>query len=406
MKERGCAGSDLTPGPPTRRGPLLFAKTSIPYPSPFTHATLFSSLFMRAFPSLFFASLLAFFAAPAFVSAADYDLSVQNSDVVLVPAMPLAGQSARIYVTVQNKGTQDTEGVLQVLDNDVVISSKAISVKASGRPDDVWISWRPGTPGQHTLTIRVIADVSTPDEDRINNEIRVNTTVERDNDSDGIADSIDPDDDNDGVVDGNDTAPLDASRSTDTDNDGIDDSQDPDIDGDGLTNDRERELGTDPKNRDTDGDGIGDAQDAYPLDRSRSVRPTPPAPTSAPPSSPVPTPSPTRQTPPPPTPAASSAERAAPAPASPSQPSPIPAATAPASPIVATSIAQAPMSPDPVPTPVPSSDIEEPSPTPDARNTAAPPSAPKTPLSPLYIVAAVTGLIGLLFLIRGLKERT
>ncbi len=362
---------------------------------------------MRVFLSLFFAGLLAFFAAPALVSAADYDLSVQNSDVILVPAMPIAGQNVRIYVTVQNKGTQDTEGVLQVLDNDTIISSKAISVKTSGRPDDVWISWRPSTAGQHALTIRVIADVSTPDEDRINNEIRVNTTVERDNDNDGIADSVDPDDDNDGVVDGNDTAPLDATRSTDTDGDGLDDSQDPDIDGDGLTNTRERELGTDPKNRDTDGDGVGDAQDAFPLDRTRSTRPVTPAPA-------------------PTTPPASAPTAPSTQPTTPSDPltAPRPAPTTPRA-----------TSTQPTPTTTPATQLGTVTPTtsattPSSQTTSTPPTRavladtveeprrepPSAPVanpsiessgssfSPLYLLAGLTALIGLFFLVRGFRN--
>ncbi len=356
---------------------------------------------MRLLPSLFFASLLVFSSGATPVAAADYDLSVQNSDVVLAPATPLAGQNVRIYVTVQNKGTQDTEGVLQVLDNDVVISSKAISVKTSGRPDDVWISWRPTTAGQHALTIRVIADVSTPDEDRINNEIRVNTTVERDNDNDGIADSIDLDDDNDGVADGNDTAPLDASRSTDTDDDGIDDAQDPDIDGDGLPNDRERELGTDPKNRDTDGDGVGDAQDAYPLDRSRSTRATPPVPSPTP----APTPRLTPTTPAPLPVATSSAPRTAPASPAPATSNPPTASTD--SPIEPATVATltATTSVSTAPSPIPSTDIEEPvSPSP-ARPTSTTARASQPSFSPLYVLAFATGLIGLYFLIRGLRER-
>ncbi len=358
---------------------------------------------MRLLPSLFLASLLVFSRGVTPVAAADYDLSVQNSDVVLVPATPLAGQSVRIYVTVQNKGTQDTEGVLQVLDNDVVISSKAISVKSSGRPDDVWISWRPSTAGQHALTIRVIADVSTPDEDRINNEIRVSTTVERDNDNDGIADSIDPDDDNDGVVDGNDTAPLDASRSTDTDNDGIDDAQDPDIDGDGLTNDRERELGTDPKNRDTDGDGVGDAQDAYPLDRSRSTRPTPTAANPTPAATPRPTPAATNPTPPPT--AASSAPRTAPTSPVPATPNPPTANTdSPIEPVTAAAPPATTTTPI-IPASLPSTDIEEPVRLSSTHPTNTITHASKPSFSPLYIIAAATGLIGLFFLVRGLRER-
>lgn len=362
---------------------------------------------MRVFLSLFFAGLLAFFGTPALVSAADYDLSVQNSDVVLVPAMPIAGQNVRIYVTVQNKGTQDTEGILQVLDNDTIISSKAISVKTSGRPDDVWISWRPSTAGQHALTIRVIADVSTPDEDRINNEIRVSATVERDNDNDGIADSIDPDDDNDGVVDGNDSAPLDATRSADTDGDGIDDSQDPDIDGDGLTNAREGELGTDPKNRDTDGDGVGDAQDAYPLDRTRSTRPvTPtPAPTASPTSNP--TAPPTR-----PTAATDLITTPRPAPTAPratsTQPTPTttPATqlgtVTPAAPVATPSDQATSTTPTGA---APADTVQEPRrEPPSASETNRPSESSSNSFSPLYLLAGLTALIGLFFLIRGFRN--
>lgn len=357
---------------------------------------------MRTLFTIFFASLFVFSGVPTLAFASEYDLSVQTSDVVVTPTTPLVGQTVRIYVTVQNKGTQDVEGVLQVFDNDTIISSKAISVKTSGRPDDVWISWRPTTAGQHVLLVRVITDVSTPDEDRINNEIRVNVTVERDNDNDGIADSSDPDDDNDGVVDGNDDAPLDATRSSDTDGDGIDDSQDPDIDGDGLTNDRERELGTDPKKRDTDGDGVGDAQDAYPLDRTRSARPVTPTPT---PTQPAPRPT-TTVTAPTPTPATTIQRPATTQPAQ-TQPSNNPSnPPSPSLNVPTPTNATATTTPSAVPSAPSNGIIEEPRAQPSNPSPTVSASAGAgNPLSPFYIVAGVTALFGIFFLVRGFGER-
>jgi len=48
----------------------------------------------------------------------------------------------------------------------------------------------------------------------------------------------------------------------------------PDDDGDGLPNALELQMGTDPFNADTDGDGVSDLLDAYPLDPTRSQKPS------------------------------------------------------------------------------------------------------------------------------------
>ena len=360
---------------------------------------------------------------PLHALAADYDLSISRENISLSPAVILTNQPARIYVAVENKGTQDTEGVLQIFDGDTIVSSKAISVKTAGRPDDAWFAWRPTTAGVHRLTVRVITDVSTPDEDRINNEIAFNVTVDRDTDNDGTPDSTDQDDDGDGLADGNDTAPLDATRGRDTDGDGIDDQDDPDRDGDGVTNEREQALGTDPLRRDTDGDGVPDGEDAFPLDRARSrtetARPTPtstPTPSAVAPRTANPQPTvqstrpvtapPTRapsSTPPSPittstptttTPSPSSANGGASSPVQPAGlPTESPTAATPAAPVEASTAAGTP----------PAERPPEATPT-AAQATIPPPNESTSPTGTylLYGIAGLSALLGIFFLIRGL----
>lgn len=220
--------------------------------------------------------------------AALYDLQLATDDIVLQPRYPIAKQPVRIYATVQNLGERDTEATIEFFDGERKIGSKFVSVRAGGRPDEVWLEWTPISEGDHLLRIRLVSDSDTPDEDLTNGTAVLETYADRDTDGDTYPDRVDQDDDNDGTLDASDQFPLDSRRQKDTDNDGIDDKEDNDIDNDGLTNTQERELGTDPLRRDTDGDGVGDKEDVYPLDRTRSAREvpkpvvTPPTPTAAP----------------------------------------------------------------------------------------------------------------------------
>lgn len=239
----------------------------------------------RVFPFIFAGILGMLLATPSW--AALYDLELSSEDIVLQPRYPIAKQPVRIYATVQNLGERDTEATIEFFDGERKIGSKFVSVRAGGRPDEVWLEWTPMSEGDRLLRVRLVSDSDTPDEDLTNGTATLEVYADRDTDEDAYPDRVDQDDDNDGALDANDQFPLDPRRQKDTDNDGIDDKEDNDIDNDGLPNTQERELGTDPLRRDTDGDGVGDAEDAYSLDRTRSVREvpkpvvTPPAPKPA-----------------------------------------------------------------------------------------------------------------------------
>lgn len=216
--------------------------------------------------------------------AALYDLRITADSIALDPPYPIAKQTVRVYATVENIGERDTEGAIEFFDGDRKIGSKVLSVRAGGKPDEVWIPWTPESEGGHLLKVRLVSDPDTPDENPSNGFVTLEVYSDRDTDGDGFGDRRDQDDDNDGVTDNLDQFPLDPRRQKDTDNDGIDDKDDQDRDNDGLSNDEEARLGTDPLKRDTDGDGVGDKEDEFPLDRSKSKKdipkPTPPPPTA------------------------------------------------------------------------------------------------------------------------------
>lgn len=243
---------------------------------------------MKRFAFLLLSGFL--FATPAF-AAPLHDLQIAPEDITLEPANPIARQSVRIYATVHNIGTGDTEATLEFYDGDRKIVTKAVSARVGGRPDEIWALWTPMSEGNHLLRVRIVSDSDTPDENPGNNVVTVDTYADIDTDADNVPNRIDLDDDNDGVLDANDQFPLDPTRSKDTDGDGIDDKVDTDIDNDGLTNAEEARLGTDPTRRDTDGDGVGDKEDLYPLDPKRwrvePVKVVSPPPTPAPTPKPV-----------------------------------------------------------------------------------------------------------------------
>ncbi|MDD5726018.1 MAG: thrombospondin type 3 repeat-containing protein [Patescibacteria group bacterium] len=215
----------------------------------------------------FFALAIAL--APLSAYAADYDIQIPSGGITVDHTPIMLGQTAKIYVTVNNLGNKDTEGTSIFMDNGTNIGMKAISAKASGRPEEIWQIWKPTAVGSHIIKVKLVPDESIFDPSPENNEAQITVFVDKDTDGDGIGDSVDPDIDGDGVPNAQDQFPTDPKMSKDTDGDGIDDSVDTDIDNDGLYNWEERTIGTDPTKYDTDGDGYSDKEDAYPLDPKR-----------------------------------------------------------------------------------------------------------------------------------------
>lgn len=221
----------------------------------------------------FFALAIAL--VPLSAQAVDYDIMIPAGGITVDHSPVMLGQTIKIYVTVNNVGTKDTEGTTIFLDNGGSIGMKAISAKANGRPEEIWQTWKPQTVGNHTIIVKLVPDESIFDPTPTNNEAQITVFVDKDTDGDGLGDSVDPDIDGDGVPNAQDQFPTNPKMSKDTDGDGIDDSVDTDIDNDGLYNWEERTIGTDPTKYDTDGDGVGDKEDAYPLDPKRSKKEVP-----------------------------------------------------------------------------------------------------------------------------------
>ena len=193
---------------------------------------------------------LFFICVPFATHAARFDLRLM-SDVVVLPAHPLVSSPVKLYVTIDNVGADDVEGMVMFRDGDAIIGQKPISVRVVGSPEEVWISWTPKEAGSHVISIRVVNDLEFPEASPVDNETSRTVFVDQDTDGDGILDSVDPD-----------------------------------IDNDGLTNTQEATIGTNPKKVDTDGDGINDKDDFYPLDPTRWKKPAPvikPLPVATPP---------------------------------------------------------------------------------------------------------------------------
>jgi len=216
----------------------------------------------------FLALVLAPVSVAQIVFGADFprDLSISVSDVK-VPESLLAGQTAKIYVTVRNNSAVDLAGVVKFFDEKTgkfVGADQPISAIA-GKTDDVFIEWSSDVSGDHPFAIRIVPwDEKGDNPD--NNKTVKGVFVDIDTDHDGIGNRLDPDDDNDGAPDSLDALPLDPKESKDTDHDGIGDNTDSDDDSDG-TPDIQDAFPTDASDtKDSDRDGAGDSKDAFPFD--------------------------------------------------------------------------------------------------------------------------------------------
>jgi hypothetical protein len=196
-----------------------------------------------------------FILLPAIAFAAD--LSLTKDDVYFSNSNPIAGETIRIYATVQNQSQQDAQAQVRFfVDNKQIGSSQPVSIITNGS-DTVFIDWSPNE-GYYEISIDVI-NVEPGDAQQDNNKIVIEDfvidldtdgdgifdTKDNDDDGDGLEDGLerikgtnplDPDSDGDGAVDGVDEFPLDASEKYDNDKDGIGNNADPDNDNDGTPN--------------------------------------------------------------------------------------------------------------------------------------------------------------------------
>lgn len=190
-----------------------------------------------------------FFPLPGQAVTCQVDFN-QNS-VTFSPQMVLENRSTRIYAILTANCSEDMEGTMKFYDQGSLISTKPFSLRANGRPEEVWATWLPRGTGDHEIAVEVMADGDSP-ASFTNRRVSLPVAVEKDADGDGIPDRLDSD-----------------------------------MDNDGISNVDEARIGTDPLRLDTDGDGADDKNDAFPLDPNRRAVPTPPPtpPTVTPPSS-------------------------------------------------------------------------------------------------------------------------
>jgi len=206
-------------------------------------------------------ALFLLLACPSLTFAASGDLYIGTGNVWFSDATIVHDQTIRVYASVNNDGTNDLLGSVQFINQTTgkqIGTDQSISVIA-GQTDTVFVDWRP-TAGTYTISVAIYPWDGSGD-DAANNTAYLSTTVDYDNDLDGVGNASDPDDDNDQALDPDDLFPYDKNESKDTDNDGLGNNADTDDDNDGIL-DPEDSLPEDPtESADTDADGVGDNAD-------------------------------------------------------------------------------------------------------------------------------------------------
>ncbi|MBU0540404.1 thrombospondin type 3 repeat-containing protein [Patescibacteria group bacterium] len=155
----------------------------------------------------FFALLLACFILQPQPVLAACDISISSGDVITVPSNPIVNRSVKLYATVDPKCGIDVEGTIAFSFNGQIAASEPFSYRAGGLAEEVWATWTPSQAAKHELRIDVKAAGLA---DAVYEQ---SIYVDSDSDNDGVGNSFDTDDDNDGVPDSDDDFPLDDSRS-------------------------------------------------------------------------------------------------------------------------------------------------------------------------------------------------
>src|SRR3989338_2086238 len=183
----------------------------------------------------------------------EVDLGLRFEDILIVPALPIAGQTARIYATVHNFGTKDALGKVSFYQGPFLIGKlQIVSVKAQGFADEVFIDFTVPD-GPFNILVK-LSEISPADQNSGNDD-----TVTP------LKEPL-PDQDHDGIIDERDSciSVVNADQA-DHDGDGRGDACDPDSDNDGLADIDEVARGLNPLNPDTDNDGMIDSKDPHPL---------------------------------------------------------------------------------------------------------------------------------------------
>ncbi len=171
---------------------------------------------------------------PLGARASSPDLALDANHISFSVPTLYAGDTIRIYARIRNVGDVDTTASVLFYQGGMVIGqSQAVSLRANGNPDDVFVDFTVPT---GTFNIRAVLQGSTPQDVNAENDSAItplytaisdadrdgiideqDTCVndanadQRDADGDGKGDVCDVDDDNDGVIDGDDPAPEDAT---------------------------------------------------------------------------------------------------------------------------------------------------------------------------------------------------
>lgn len=159
------------------------------------------------------------------------EIHMMQDDIVFRPSALIKDQLTHVYVSITSLCNEDTEGSVVFMVDGESIGTKAFSLRANGKPEEVWITWTPHDYAKHMFGVMIRSDQAVLT-DTITREI----FVDRDTDQDGTPDQRDADNDNDGVLD---------------------------VD--------EIKQKTDPWRPDTDGDGVDDKTDVFPIDMKRST---------------------------------------------------------------------------------------------------------------------------------------
>src|SRR5574340_648062 len=122
-------------------------------------------------------------------AAPEYDIQIPSGGISVDHTNVFVGQTAKIYVNIDNIGEKDVEGMAVFKEDGVVIGQKAISAKATGRVEEIWQTWKPTTVGNHTVEVSL--NPETPDATPENNSGQITVFVDKDTDGDGTGDSID-----------------------------------------------------------------------------------------------------------------------------------------------------------------------------------------------------------------------
>ncbi|MDP2669467.1 MAG: hypothetical protein Q8O99_00180, partial [bacterium] len=117
-----------------------------------THKTLWTILIVIVLVSMILISVLPYVNA----QEVPHDLSVNSRGISFSQSNFFAGDTIRIYGTVENVGTKDMTGYVQFFKGITPIQNEIpLSSKASGAPEEVWVDWI-AEEGTYNIQFRIL----------------------------------------------------------------------------------------------------------------------------------------------------------------------------------------------------------------------------------------------------------